>query len=96
MPPNSPVSFSTGNKIRISTGIRILDDPRGVRAATVVAKLDAALQRYWKDRRRGRDRDGEARYEQACNRAAIPLCKPEDGVLGERVKDPRVLPYASC
>ena len=40
-----------------------------MRAVTVVAKLDAELQRYWKDRRRGRDRDGGARYEQACNRA---------------------------
>ena len=29
------------NPVRISTGIRILDDPRGVRAAGVVAKLDA-------------------------------------------------------
>src|SRR5262245_31856413 len=43
--------------------------PRGVRAASVVAKLDAELQRYWKDKRRGRDRNGQARYEQACNRA---------------------------
>jgi len=57
------------NPVRISTGIRILDDPRGVRAAGVVAKLDAELKRYWKDKRRGRDRDGQARYEQACNRA---------------------------
>ena len=57
------------NPVRVSTGIRILDDPRGVRAATIVATLDAELQRHWKDKRRGRDRDGEARYEQACNRA---------------------------
>jgi integrase len=57
------------NPVRISTGIRILDDPRAVRAAIVVADLDAELVRYWKDKRRGRDRDAEARHEQARNRA---------------------------
>jgi hypothetical protein len=57
------------NPVRISTGIRIADDPRGVRAAEVVTKLDAELVQYWKDKRCGRDRDAEARYEQACNRA---------------------------
>jgi hypothetical protein len=67
--PGEFALYDKRNPVRISTGIRVLDDPRGVRAATVVAKLDAELQRYWKDRRRGRDRDGEARYEQACNRA---------------------------
>jgi len=68
--------YDKRNPVRISTGIRILDDPRGVRAATVVAKLDAELQKYWKDKRRGRDRDGEARYEQACNRVLCHLLVP--------------------
>ena len=66
--PGKFALYDKRNPVRISTGIRILDDPRGVRAASVVAKLDAELQRYWKDKRSGRDRDSEARYEQACNR----------------------------
>src|SRR5262245_4651500 len=37
--------------------------------AKFVAKLHAELIRYWKDKRRGRDRDDQARCEQACNRA---------------------------
>jgi hypothetical protein len=67
--PGEFALYDKRNPVRISTGIRILDDPRGLRAASVVAKLDAELQRYWKDKRRGRDRDGQARYEKACNRA---------------------------
>lgn len=55
--------------VRISTRIRIVDDPRGVRAGKVVAKLDAELLRYWQDKRRGRDRDVELTHQQACNRA---------------------------
>jgi len=38
------------------------------RRGVVVAKLDAELQRYWTDKRHDRDRDAEARYEEACNR----------------------------
>ena len=62
-------AYDTRKLVRQSTGIRIVDDPRGVRAGEVVAKLHSELIRYWKDKRRGRDRDGEARYAQACNRA---------------------------
>jgi hypothetical protein len=62
-------AFDSRNPVRISTGIRILDDPRAVRAATVVSKLDADLLKYWQDKRRGRDRDAEVRYRQACERA---------------------------
>jgi integrase len=67
-----PLEFSTfdsRNPVRISTGIRILDDPRAVRAATVVSKLDDELLQYWQDLRRGRDRDAEVRYRQASERA---------------------------
>ena len=37
--------YDKRNPVRISTGFRILDDPRGVTAASAVAKLDAELQR---------------------------------------------------
>jgi integrase len=67
--PAEFAAYDTRKLVRQSTGIRIVDDPRGIRAGEVVAKLHSELIRYWKDKRRGRDRDGEARYEQACNRA---------------------------
>jgi integrase len=67
--PTKFAVYDTRKLVRQSTGIRIVDDPRGVRAGDVVAKLHTELIRYWKDKRRGRDRDAEARYEQACNRA---------------------------
>lgn len=47
----------------------IVDDPRGIRAAEVVGKLHAGLIQYWKDKRHGRDRDAEMRYQQACERS---------------------------
>ena len=67
--PGEFSAFDSRKLVRISTGIRIVDDPRGVRAADVVTKLHTELLQYWKDKRRGRDRDAEARYEQARNRA---------------------------
>ena len=63
--PGEFSAYDTRNPVRISTGIRIVDDPRGVKATGVVTKLDAELLQYWKDKRRGRDRDAEARYELA-------------------------------
>src|SRR5262249_60288496 len=67
--PAELATYDTRKLVRQSTGIRSVDDPRAVRAGEVVAKLHSELLRYWKDKRRGRDRDGEARYAQACNRA---------------------------
>ena len=67
--PGGFAAYDMRKLVRRSTGIRIVDDPRAVRAGEVVTKLLAELVRYWKDKRRGRDRDAEARYEQACNRA---------------------------
>lgn len=53
------------NPVRVSTGLRIADDPRGIRAAQIVSKLDADLIRYWNDKRSGRDPDAAKRYERA-------------------------------
>jgi hypothetical protein len=36
-------AYDTRNPVRISTGIRIVDDPRGIRAGEVVSKLHADL-----------------------------------------------------
>jgi hypothetical protein len=68
----------------------IVDDPRAVRAGEVVAKLHAELIRYWKDKRRGRDRDGQARYEQACHRArslGLNYVPAADGALNLTLDD---------
>jgi integrase len=67
--PGEFSAFDTRKLVRISTGIRIVDDPRGIRAAEIVSKLHAGLIQYWKDKRRGRDRDAEMRYQQACERS---------------------------
>ena len=67
--PGEFVPFDRRNPVRISTCIRVADDPRGVRAGEVVARLDRDLARYWKDKRSGKDADAEARYKQACSSA---------------------------
>jgi integrase len=67
-----PKAFKTldrRNPVRISTGIRITDDPRGVRAGAIVARLDSDLERYWNDKRLGKDPDAGVRYRHACERA---------------------------
>jgi len=44
--------------VRVTTGIRICDDPRAVTAQREVRRLDAELERYWRDLAAGRDPDG--------------------------------------
>jgi hypothetical protein len=55
--------------VRLTTGIRVADDPRGVRAAEEVRRLDAALVQYWEDRLTGKDTEARARFERAVNGA---------------------------
>lgn len=53
-----PIEFAELDKrvlARVSTGIRISDDPRGISAAKVVQQLDEDLHNYWCDLRAGRD-----------------------------------------
>jgi hypothetical protein len=61
--------FDRRNPVRVSSGIRIADDPRGVRAREIVERLDRVLARYWKDLKSGKDADAEVRYQTACVRA---------------------------
>lgn len=56
--------------VRITTGIRIVDDPRGIRAARVVAELNAQLEQDWSDLAAGRQPGHARRYDQARSRAA--------------------------
>ena len=63
-----PVGFEEIDRrqpVRMTTGIRVADDPRGVRAAEIVEKLDKELHAYWRDKRNGRDPDCKRRYAEA-------------------------------
>ena len=62
--------LDTRSFVRITTGIKIVDDPRGIRAARVVAELNAQLEQDWSDLAAGREPGHARRYEQARNRAA--------------------------
>jgi len=67
--PRAFSPFDRRNPVRISTGIRVADDPRAIRAGEVVERLDRDLVRYWNDLRNGKDADADARYQEACARA---------------------------
>lgn len=67
-----PSAFSDLDRrgvVRQSTKIRIVDDPRGVRAATVARALDASLEAYWRGLSSGRVVDAQAGYAAARARA---------------------------
>lgn len=51
--------------VRASTHIPIADDPRGVRAARVVAKLNADLEAYWRALVAGEGAEARQRYDDA-------------------------------
>lgn len=63
-----PIEFAAYDRrgiVYITTGIRILDDPRAIKAKLVIERLDQELLRYWEDKRAGRDPDSRARYNRA-------------------------------
>jgi integrase len=55
--------------VRVSTGIAVADDPRGIRAKTVTEKLAAELDIYWKGLRDGQSAEARLRFEAAQSRA---------------------------
>ena len=63
--PREFAAYDRRNFAVVSTGIRIIDDPRAHSAQAVVRRLDSELLRYWEDKRAGRDPDAEARYARA-------------------------------
>src|SRR3954462_13907832 len=67
--PKEFAPFDTRRLVRISTGIRVADDPRAIRAAGVVEKLSAELDLYWQSLRDGRSDDGRHNFEAAQKRA---------------------------
>ncbi len=67
-----PLAFRGVDKrvlVRLSTGIRIVDDPHCRAAEIAVENLDQALASYWHDLRSGRDVDAVVRYRKAQIRA---------------------------
>lgn len=57
--------FDTRTLVYISTGVRVVDDPRGIHATRVVADLNAALEQSWLDLEAGREPDAARSYERA-------------------------------
>jgi integrase len=67
--PRQFSGYDARNPVMLSTGIRIADDPRAIVAGAAVQKLDQGLERYWRERRAGRDGDAVSRYEHALESA---------------------------
>ncbi len=69
-----PAEFSDLDKrglVRMSTGIAVADDPRGVRARAAVERLDHDLFDYWAALRSGVDSGARQRLDAAQKRARI-------------------------
>lgn len=74
--------------VRVSTGIRICDDPRAVTAQREVQRLDAELAKYWRDLAAGRDPEGIKRSRWAAetaNRFGFPYVELADLNVGPLV-----------
>lgn len=85
--------------VRISTKIAIADDPRGVRAARVVAELNRGLEEYWRgldgtayEAARARARSMGFDYAPASEIAARGIdeivARVEQLLVGKRIEDP--------
>jgi integrase len=70
--PQQYQSFDKRTIIQRSTGIRISDDPRGIRAGHVADGMDAALEAYWQSLAVERPSKALAEYQAAC-KAAVKL-----------------------
>ena len=71
--------------VRVSTGIRICDDPRAVTAQREVQRLDAELAKYWRDLAAGRDPEAVKRSRWAAEtagRLGLPYVERADLNIG--------------
>lgn len=68
--PKEYQHLDTRTFARVSTGIRVVDDPRGVAASRILPELNAQLERQWKDLAAGREPDQRERFGLARLRAA--------------------------
>jgi hypothetical protein len=55
--------------VRISTGVAVADDPRGVWARDAVRSLSAGLEAYWRRLGDGQSAEAALRFEAARKRA---------------------------
>jgi integrase len=67
--PQNVQHLDRRGNVRITTGISVREDPYGVRAREVVAKLDAELTIYWEGLLAGQSDDARVRFEAAQQRA---------------------------
>ena len=63
--PRAFSAYDARNPVMLSTGIRVADDPRALVAGAAVQKLDEGLERYWHEKRAGRDLDAVTRYKRS-------------------------------
>jgi hypothetical protein len=70
--PREFAAYDPRPRIQISTGIRIVDDPRAHRAGEAIKRLDAEITRYWEEKKAGRDPDAEARYGRPPSCSVLP------------------------
>ncbi|CFX45838.1 Integrase [Candidatus Filomicrobium marinum] len=57
--------LDTRSFVYLTTRIPVVDDPRGIRAAQVVAHLNEVLEQGWRELEQGREPNHEERYERA-------------------------------
>jgi len=68
--PKEFQAYDKRSVVYLTTGIRILDDPKARKARMVMARLDEELTQTWRDKRAGRDTEAAARYHRAREMAA--------------------------
>lgn len=67
--PKEYAGLDPRRPVRISTGIAIVDDPKGIRAKIAVAQIAAELDAYWRGLVDGKSAEARERFEAAQRRA---------------------------
>jgi hypothetical protein len=67
--PKEFAHLDARDPVRISTDIAVVDDPKGVRARTIVEQLNLQLEAYWQGLRDGQSVEAKARFDAAQKRA---------------------------
>ena len=75
--------------VRISSGIAVADDPRAIRAGTVIEQIDNELEAYWRGLKDGQSAEARRRFDAAQRRArSLGLVyKTADELAGGPVQD---------
>lgn len=82
--PKAFQHLDTRKIVRLSTTIRVADDPRAIRARAAVRTLDLELQAYWRGMLDGQAGEARRRFEAAQKRArALQLDYRTAGELAE-------------